>query len=308
MKYDLKILARHGIDVAPIDDTLLLSYALHAGEHNHGMDELSERYLGHVPIAIKTLIGVGKAQRTFDRVPLDGGGEVRRRGRRHHAAAVADVQAAAAPPPGHHRLRDAGAAADPGAGADGDGRRQGRPRTRSVAHVRRPSPRTWRGLEAEIYGLAGREFNVGSPKQLGEILFDEMSLTLPDGRKPRTGKTGAYATGADVLEDLATMHDLPRRILDWRQISQAEIDLYRRAAGPHQPRDGAGPHLLLHRRGQHRPARLDRPEPAEHPDPDRGRAAHPRGLRRRAGQAAGQPRLLARSSCASSPTSPGSTR
>ena len=71
------------------------------------------------------------------------------------------------------------------------------------------------GLEDEIYELAGRKFNVGSPKQLGEILFDEMGLE--GGKK---GKTGAYATGADVLEDLATEHALPARVLDWRQLSK----------------------------------------------------------------------------------------
>ncbi len=70
-------------------------------------------------------------------------------------------------------------------------------------------------LEEEIHDLAGEKFNVGSPKQLGEILFDKMSL--PGGKK---GKTGAYSTGADVLEDLATEHDLPARVLDWRQLSK----------------------------------------------------------------------------------------
>jgi len=71
------------------------------------------------------------------------------------------------------------------------------------------------GLEAEIHEMAGRSFNVGSPKQLGEVLFDEMGL--PGGKK---GKTGAYATGVDVLEDLATEHELPGRVLDWRQLSK----------------------------------------------------------------------------------------
>ncbi len=71
MKYDAKILARHGIEVAPIDDTMLMSYALNAGLHGHGMDALSERYLGHEPIAIKTLLGGGKSAITFDRVPID---------------------------------------------------------------------------------------------------------------------------------------------------------------------------------------------------------------------------------------------
>ena len=71
MKYDAKIFARIGIAVAPIDDTMLMSYALHAGLHNHGMDALSERYLDHTPIPIKPLLGTGKSAITFDRVPLD---------------------------------------------------------------------------------------------------------------------------------------------------------------------------------------------------------------------------------------------
>jgi DNA polymerase-1 len=71
IKYDWKILARHGIRMAPIDDTMLMSYALNAGLHNHGMDELSERYLGHKPMPIKDLIGSGKAQIGFDEVPID---------------------------------------------------------------------------------------------------------------------------------------------------------------------------------------------------------------------------------------------
>src|SRR5690606_21229536 len=71
IKYDWKILARHGIRMAPVDDTMLMSYALHAGLHGHGMDELSDRYLRHTPIPIKELIGTGKAAITFDRVPVD---------------------------------------------------------------------------------------------------------------------------------------------------------------------------------------------------------------------------------------------
>ena len=71
MKYDAKIFARYGADVHPIDDTMLMSYAMNAGLHNHGMDQLSERYLEHHPIEIKSLLGTGKSQITFDRVPVD---------------------------------------------------------------------------------------------------------------------------------------------------------------------------------------------------------------------------------------------
>jgi DNA polymerase-1 len=76
------------------------------------------------------------------------------------------------------------------------------------------------GFEDEIYEKAGRSFNVASPKQLGEILFEELKLEMPGGKPPSKGKTGAYSTGVDVLEDLATLHDLPRLILDWRQLSK----------------------------------------------------------------------------------------
>ena len=76
-KYDVKILARYGIAVAPIDDTMLMSYALSAGLHGHGMDALSERYLAHTPIPIKELIGSGKSQITFDRVPIDTAAPIR---------------------------------------------------------------------------------------------------------------------------------------------------------------------------------------------------------------------------------------
>ena len=76
-------------------------------------------------------------------------------------------------------------------------------------------------LEKQIYKAAGREFNVGSPTQLGKILFDEMGLQLPGGAKPSKTKTGAYATGADVLEELAAGgHALPRKVLDWRQLAK----------------------------------------------------------------------------------------
>ncbi|GGL52076.1 DNA polymerase I [Wenxinia marina] len=218
MKYDLKVLARYGIAMAPVEDTMLMSYALYAGEHNHGMDELSERYLGHVPIAIKTLIGSGKAQRTFDKVPLEDAVK--------YAAEDADITL---------RLWQTFKPRLPARRVTTVYETLERPLIAVLARMEQAGVQVERGtlsrmsgafaqkmaeLEAEIAELAGRPFNVGSPKQLGEILFDELSLTLPGGGKPKTGKTGAYSTGADVLEDLATIHDLPRRILDWRQLSK----------------------------------------------------------------------------------------
>jgi DNA polymerase-1 len=214
MKYDAKVLARHGIDIAPIDDTMLMSYAMNAGLHGHSMDTLSERYLDHAPIPIKDLIGSGKSQITFDRVPVEEAVK--------YAAEDADITLRLAQlfKPQLHRARVTTVYETlerplvpvlaememTGIKVDRD----------TLSRMSNAFAQKMAGLEAEIQELAGESFNVGSPKQLGEILFDKMSL--PGGKK---GKTGAYATGADVLEDLAAEgHDLPARVLDWRQIAK----------------------------------------------------------------------------------------
>jgi len=214
MKYDAKIFARNGIDIAPIDDTMLISYALHAGLHGHGMDTLSERYLDHTPIPIKPLLGSGKSARTFDLVPIDEAvpyaaedADITLRlwqtlKPRLHAAKVTRVYERLERPlvPVLAEMEMHGVKVD----------------RDTLSRMSNAFAQKMAGLEAEIHALAGRSFNVGSPKQLGEILFDEMSLE--GGKK---GKTGAYATGADVLEDLAAMgHELPARVLDWRGLSK----------------------------------------------------------------------------------------
>ncbi len=213
MKYDAKIFSRYGIEIAPIDDTMLMSYALHGGEHPHGMDTLSERYLSHTPIPIKDLLGTGKGQITFDRVPLDKA--------TGYAAEDADItlRLALTFKPQLHRARVtrvyetlerplvpvlktmemAGIAVDRG----------------TLSRMSGKFAQKMAELESEIHELAGEKFNVGSPAQLGDILFEKMSL--PGGKR---GKNGKYSTPADVLEDLATEHDLPGRVLDWRQLSK----------------------------------------------------------------------------------------
>ena len=218
MKYDSKIFARVGVAVRPIDDTMLMSYAMHGGLHNHGMDLLSQRYLGHTPIPIKPLLGTGKSAITFDRVPIDDAVK--------YAAEDADItlrlwqifkpllhtknvttvyetlERPLVPVLAQMEMH--------GVKVDRD----------VLSRMSNSFAQKMVGLEAGIHEIVGRPFNVASPKQLGEILFDEMGLEMPDGKKPSTGKTGAYSTGADVLEDLATIHDLPRLILDWRQLAK----------------------------------------------------------------------------------------
>ncbi len=214
LKYDMKVLARHGVEVGPIDDTMLISYALDAGLGGHGMDELSERHLGHRPVPIKELIGSGKSQITFDRVEIETAAA--------YAAEDAEVTLRL-----WHVLRPRLAAE----GLSTVYHTLERPLVPVLAEMERAGIKLDRDvlarqssrfaqkmaeLEEEIHKLAGREFNVGSPKQLGEILFDEMGLE--GGKK---GKTGAWGTGADVLETLAAAgHDLPARVLDWRAVSK----------------------------------------------------------------------------------------
>ena len=199
MKYDWKIFARHGIEITPFDDTMLMSYAMQAGLNGHGMDALSEKYLGHSPIPIKDLLGTGKAQVTFDRVPIDKA--VR------YAAEDADVTLRlwAMFKPQLHRARVTRVyetlerplvpvlARMEMAGVEVN--------RETLSRMSNAFAQKMAQLEEEIQSVAGQPFNVGSPKQLGEILFDK--LGLPGGEK---GKTGAYGTGADILEDLATEH------------------------------------------------------------------------------------------------------
>ena len=213
MKYDAKILARYDVKVAPIDDTMLMSYAMHAGIHNHGMDLLSERYLGHHPIEIKSLLGSGKSQITFDRVPVEDAVK--------YAAEDADITLRLWQQfkPDLHKKRVTTVyetlerpLVPVLAEMEMNGIKVDR---ETLSRMSNAFAQKMAQLEDEIYELAGTKFNVSSPSQVGEILFDQMNL--PGGKK---GKTGKYATPADVLEDLATEHELPGRILDYRQVQK----------------------------------------------------------------------------------------
>ncbi len=214
IKYDLLVFARQGISVAPIDDTMLLSYVVEGGLHGHGMDELAQLHLDYQTIKFKDVAGSGKNQVTFDKVPLDKALD--------YAAEDADITLrlydVLKPRLVSDRLTTVYETIE-------------RPLVQVLAEMELTGIKVDRAtlhrmsndfakrideLQKQIYRLAGREFTIGSPKQLGEILFDEMSL--PGGKK---GKSGAYATGADILEGLAAQgHDLPARVLDWRQVSK----------------------------------------------------------------------------------------
>jgi DNA polymerase-1 len=214
IKYDMQVLAQHGVSIAPVDDTMVLSYVLEGGLHGHGLDELAERHLGHATIKYKDMVGSGKSQVTFDLVAIDKALD--------YAAEDADLTGIL-----HRRLKPRLAAERMATVYE----TIERPLIPVLVEMERLGIKVdaaelkrlsddfstrLAGLEEEIHQLAGRQFNIGSPKQLGLVLFDEMGLA--GGKK---GKTGAYATGADVLEILAAEgHGLPARVLDWRQLAK----------------------------------------------------------------------------------------
>jgi len=214
-KFDLMILARAGFPMAgPVDDTMLISYAQEAGQHGHGLDELSQLHLGHAPITFDSVTGTGRNRVSFAAVPIEKATD--------YAAEDADVALrlwGALKP----RLRTGGGLAlyeqverrlvpvllemeRAGVKVDADDLRR-----MSVEFEGRMAV-----MEADCHLLAGHPFNVGSPKQLGEVLFDEMKL--PGGKRM---KTGAWGTDSSVLTGLAEQgHALAERILEWRQLQK----------------------------------------------------------------------------------------
>jgi DNA polymerase-1 len=214
LKYAYLVMKRHGITMQSFDDTMLMSYVIDAGNGAHDMDQLSERWLGHTPIPYKDIAGSGKASLSFDFVDID-------------KAAIYAAEDAEVTLRLWHVLK-------PQLAAKGLTRvyeRLERPLISVLAHMEergitvdrqilsRLSGELAQGaaaLEDEIYRLAGESFTIGSPKQLGDILFGKMGL--PGGSKT---KTGQWSTSASVLEELAAVgHELPRKIVDWRQLTK----------------------------------------------------------------------------------------
>ncbi|MBL8565247.1 MAG: DNA polymerase I [Hyphomicrobiaceae bacterium] len=225
LKYDALVMKQHGINIAAFDDTMLLSYALDGGRGNHGMDELAERHLKHACISFDSVIahapGGKKSERTFAAVPIDKATE--------YSAEDADVtlrlwlllKSRLSPErmttvyetlerplmPVIVEMESAGIKVD-----------------RSIlSRLSGTFAQRLGALEEEVFSLAGGErFNLASPKQLGEFLFDR--LKLPGGKKT---KTGQWETRAGVLDDLAANEELPedaRRLvntmLEWRQLTK----------------------------------------------------------------------------------------
>ncbi len=214
-KFDMMVLGRAGFPpISPIDDTMVISFAQDAGAHGHGMDELSRLHLGHTPIPFDEVTGTGRARLSFAQVAIDKATAyaaedadvtlrlwhvLRPKLRGNHALALYE-QVERRLIPVLLEMERAGVRVD----AD-------ELRRMSLDFEQRMGV-----MEKDCHRLAGHEFNVGSPKQLGEVLFDEMGL---QGGKRM--KTGAWGTDSNVLQTLADQgHDLPARILEWRQLQK----------------------------------------------------------------------------------------
>ena len=214
LKYDWNVLKRHGIEVTPFDDTMLLSYVLDAGRGSHGMDELSKRHLGHETIPFAEVAGSGKNFIGFARVPLDKATA--------YAAEDADVtlrlwRVLKPRLVAEHMTNAYETLERPLVDVLARMERRGISIDRQIlSRLSGEFAQIMARLESEIHELAGESFNLGSPKQLGDILFGKMGL--PGAKKTATG---AWATGAQILEELADQgYELPKQILNWRQLSK----------------------------------------------------------------------------------------
>ncbi len=231
IKYDLGIFYRYGITLQPIDDTMLMSYALD-GARNNGMDALAERWLNHTCIKFTDIAGTGKNQLSFDKLSIETAAS--------YAAEDADITLRL-----WHILKPRLVAQ----GVTSVYETLDRPLSPVLARMEARGISVDRqilsrlsgdfaqraaALEEQAYELAGERFNLGSPKQLGDILFGRMGLE--GGTKT---KTGAWATGASVLDDLAAQGvPLAQTILDWRGVTKLKSTYTDALPGYMNPRTG----------------------------------------------------------------------
>jgi DNA polymerase-1 len=213
IKWDVALFAKHGITLSPFDDPMLISYALYGGLESHEKADLIEKHLGHALTPLADIAGKGKAQVSFDQVSVERASayscehadaalrlwrKLKPALARDHLITVYETLERPMPPVLAAMERE-GVKIDP----------------QVLSRLSADFAQRMLQYEQEAYALAGKEFNIGSPKQLGDILFGEMKLE--GGSKT---KTGAWSTDASVLEELAEQHELPRKVLDWRQLSK----------------------------------------------------------------------------------------
>ena len=214
IKYDALVLKKYEIELSPVDDTMIISYLLEGAQHGHGMNELAKLYLNHETIKYKDVVGAGRNQVTFDKVPLDLA--------LAYAAEDADVtyqlysllkprllteqqctlyETLERPLiPILVDMEYRGLKVDPLV-------------LKKLSH---DFGKRLEDIEKQIQDQSGEKFNVASPKQLGDVLFEK--LKLPGGKK---GKTGAYGTAADILESLSEQgFSIANTLLEWRQLSK----------------------------------------------------------------------------------------
>ena len=214
IKFDFIILLRNEIKLDPIEDTMLMSYALDAGKHRHNMDNLSEIHLNHKPISFKEVAGTGKKQISFNKVPIKLATQ--------YAAEDADVTFRLYTffrerLDKEKLLKIYELFEKPMVNLLSQMEIEGiKINSSFLKELSKKFDNKIKKLEKEIFSIAKREFNIGSPKQLGEILYNELKIA-----KIKKTKKGGFATSAAVLEDLAFKgHKLPRIVLDWRQLTK----------------------------------------------------------------------------------------
>ena len=215
IKYDLVVLDKYNVRISPVGDTMLMSYAIGAGLHAHNLDELAQNYCGHKMIAFDEVVGTGKARKTFDEIDIERATAYAAEDadftlRLYHCLLpqlvvnkVVGVYETIDRPliPIITAMEATGITIDKG----------------KLAELSKYMAENMLTLDEQVQKLAGMSFSIGSPKQLGEVLFDKLQL---DGGK-KSAKSGAYTTDADTLEALAAEgHEIAQKVLDWRHMSK----------------------------------------------------------------------------------------